>query len=35
VYNKALGDIGAKILGLGLLKNTSLLYLEFSIFLKE
>ena len=35
IDNKPFGDIGAKILGLGLLKNTKLLYLVLSIFLKE
>ena len=34
IYNKPFGDMGAKILGLGLLKNTKLLYLDLSIFLK-
>jgi len=29
------GDMGAKILGLGLLENTKLLYLELGIFLKQ
>jgi len=29
------GDMGAKILGLGLSKNTKLLYLVLRMFLKE
>ena len=35
VLNEPFGDIGARILGLGLLKNTKLLYLELGIFLKQ
>ena len=35
IHNEPIGDMGAKILGLGLLKNTRLIYLELSIFLKE
>ena len=35
IYTTSFGDMGARILGLGLLKNTNLLYLAFSIFLKE
>ena len=35
IINEPLGDMGGKILGLGLLKNTKLLYLVLRIFLKE
>ena len=35
IDNKPFGDMGARILGLGLLKNTKLLYLQLRIFLKE
>jgi len=35
IYNQPIGDMGAKILGLGLLKNARLMYLELSIFLRE
>jgi len=35
ISNTPFGDMGAKILGLGLLKNTELLYLALRIFLKE
>jgi len=35
ISNTSFGDMGAKILGLGLLKNTELLYLVLGIFLKE
>jgi len=35
IFNSPFGDMGARILGLGLLKNTKLLYLELGIFLKE
>jgi len=35
ICDKPFGDMGAKILGLGLLKNNKLLYLELRIFLKE
>jgi len=34
ISNTPFGDMGAKILGLGLLKNTKLLYLHLRIFLK-
>ena len=35
IFNQPFGDMGARILGLGLLKNTKLLYLVLSIFLKQ
>jgi len=35
IRNKPFGDIGAKILGLGLLENTNLLYLVLSMMYKE
>jgi len=35
IFNRPFGDMGARILGLGLLKNTKLLYLQLGIFLKE
>jgi len=35
ICNEPFGDMGEKILGLGLLKNTELLYLVLRIFLKE
>jgi len=35
IKNKPFGDIGAKILGLGLLENTKLLYMNLSMVYKE
>ena len=35
IFNQPFGDMGARILGLGLLKNTKLLYLNLRIFLKQ
>ena len=35
IYHTPFGDMGARILGLGLLKNTKLLYLRLGIFLKQ
>jgi len=35
IQNKPFGDMGAKILGLGLLENTKLLYLVLSMVYKE
>jgi len=35
IINKPLGDMGGKILGLGLLENTKLLYLALSMVYKQ
>jgi len=35
ISNKPFGDMGAKILGLGLLENTKLLYLALSMVYKQ
>ena len=35
IHNQPFGDMGAKILGLGLLKNTKLLYMNLSIIYKQ
>jgi len=34
-YEKPFGDIGGRVLGLCLLKADKLLYMDFSIFLKQ
>jgi len=35
ILNKPFGDMGGKILGLGLLENTKLLYMDLSMVYKE
>jgi len=35
MYHQPFGDMGGKILGLGLLKNTKLLYMNLSIIYKQ
>ena len=35
IRNKPFGDMGGKILGLGLLENTKLLYMNISMVYKE
>ena len=35
INNEPFGDMGGKILGLGLLKNTKLLYMNLSIIYKQ